>query len=137
LHYVASGDRFNSNFTLASKKEITALLIANGADVNAKRVSGSTPLHNAANNVYKEVVELLIDNGADVNAKDMNGMTPLHVAAYGGAREHFELLIAKGADVNAIIKLGHFESRTPLDFCHSPKQHYKHRPPPQTRRQDS
>ena len=55
--------------------------------------------------------------GADVNAKNMNGMTPLHVAAYGGAREHFELLIAKGADVNAIIKLGHFEGRTPLDFA--------------------
>jgi cytohesin len=107
LHFEANGGH----------KEIVEILITEGADVNAKGGTGDTPLHNAVNNVYKDVVELLIAKGADVNAKNMNGMTPLHVAAYGGAREHFELLIAKGADVNAIIKLGHFEGRTPLDFA--------------------
>ena len=40
----------------------------------------------------------------------------MHSAAYGGNKEVVELLIAKGADVNAIIKLGHFEGRTPLDM---------------------
>ena len=62
-------------------KEIVELLIAEGADVNAKRNTGVTPLHHAAWNGHKEVAELLIANGADVNAKieggSHKGNTPL------------------------------------------------------------
>ena len=83
------------------RKEITELLIANGANVNAKRDDGETPLHQAADNGHKEVVELLIAKGADVSAKTDNRVTPLHSAADGGQKEIVELLIAKGADVNA------------------------------------
>ena len=57
-------------------KEIAELLIAEGADVNAKNVDGWTPLHSAAAG-RKEIAELLIANGADVNAKDDKGRTPL------------------------------------------------------------
>jgi ankyrin repeat protein len=73
--------------------------LANGADVNAKDVSGGTPLHYAAYS-HKEVAEMLIANGADVNATDNGGDTPLHSAARGH-KEIVELLIANGADVNA------------------------------------
>ena len=62
-------------------KEIVELVIAEGADVNAKRNTGVTPLHHAAWNGHKEVAELLIANGADVNAKieggSHKGNTPL------------------------------------------------------------
>jgi len=89
-------------------KEIVALLIANGADVNA--MGGeypTTPLHAAASSGQKEIAELLIANGADVNAKQsMTESTPLHDAASGGIyresrKEIIELLIQKGSDVNA------------------------------------
>ena len=62
-------------------KEIVELLIAEGADVNAKRNTGVTPLHHAAWKSHKEVAELLIAKGADVNAKigggSHKGNTPL------------------------------------------------------------
>ena len=62
-------------------KEIAELLIANGADVNAKNGDSHTPLHQAFKTQYnKELIELLIANGADVNAKDDRGRTPLDYA---------------------------------------------------------
>ena len=92
------------------RKEITELLIANGADVNAKRDDGETPLHQAASKGRKKIIELLITKGADVSAKSDRGWTPLHQAADNGHKEVVELLIDKGADVNAMSDIG----RTPL-----------------------
>jgi hypothetical protein len=58
-------------------KEVAALLIAKGADVNAKDDTGMTPLNYAAIGGHTEVTELLIAKGADVNAKAADGVTPL------------------------------------------------------------
>jgi hypothetical protein len=100
-------------------KDMAALLLANGADVNTRNdFYGSTPLHGAANDIghevavggRKEVAELLLAHGADVNAKDSNGWTPLHVAAHWHNRDVAEVLLANGADVNAKTKDG----QTPL-----------------------
>ena len=79
-------------------KEIAELLIAEGADVNAKddKIVGY-PLHFAAAFGHKEIAEMLIANGADVNAKI----------------EITELFIALGAGVNA----KDVDGETPLDWA--------------------
>ena len=59
------------------------MLIAKGAEVNAKTESGWTPLHWAARNSAAEVAKLLIAKGAEVNAKSEGGRTPF---ALGGAQ---------------------------------------------------
>jgi len=61
--------------------------IADGANVNAKKEDGQTPLHSAVvaalDSGDNKVIELLIENGADVNAKIVSGrhqgMTPLDI----------------------------------------------------------
>ena len=92
-------------------KEVVELLIANGADVNAKGVDEWTPLHGVVDYGNEEIVALLIAEGADVNAKDKYESTPLHIAATMSRKEIIKLLIAKGADMNA----KNDEGRTPLD----------------------
>ena len=62
------------------QSQVAELLIAEGADVNAKNVVGQTPLHLAAGASHKEIIELLIAAGAEVNAKTKRGETPLDLA---------------------------------------------------------
>jgi ankyrin repeat protein len=93
--------------------EIAKLLIAKGADVDAKvEEEGMTPLILAVAEGYKKIIELLIANGADVNAQSEMG-TPLHLATNFGRNEIAKLLITKSADVNAMDDDG----KTPLDLA--------------------
>ena len=56
------------------------VLLAAGADANAKARGGWTPLHMAARDGYSEFVSALVAAGADVNAVNNNGETPQDVA---------------------------------------------------------
>jgi len=90
------------------QKEIVELLIAEGADVNAKSDSGSTPLHDAAINGRKEVAELLIANGADVNAIIVSGRnqgkTPLDMTIRLRRTETADLLRKHGGKTGEELK---------------------------------
>jgi ankyrin repeat protein len=78
-------------------KEITELLIAEGADVNAQdNDAGWAPLHAAARKGLKEVVEPLIAAGADVNAKNDGGETPLDWAIRSNHTKTADLLRKHG-----------------------------------------
>ena len=112
-------------------KEIVELLIANGADVNAKDRTNSTPLMVAASKGHKEICALLIAKGAFLNEKTEFGFSPLDYseinkrtstakllrkhggkhgsiigAASPGEIETVKEFLALGADVNAMNWIG-------------------------------
>jgi cytohesin len=86
---------------IKGQTDIADLLIAKGANVDARDKSGATPLHQAALKGNLAFATLLLQHGADVNARDGDGATPLHNAALSGRRELAALLLDKGADREA------------------------------------
>lgn len=66
---------------------IGALLLAAGADPNAKQQGGFVPLHAAAQNGDAALVRALLDHGADRKAVDDDGRTPAALAELKGFNE--------------------------------------------------
>ena len=93
--------------SVQGNKKIAELLVAEGADVNARDRLSDRPLHNAVTYEYKGFVEFLISKGADVNAKNAAKHTPLHIVE---EKDIAEILILNGADLNAKDVIGY----TPL-----------------------
>jgi ankyrin repeat protein len=62
---------------------IAAVLIAAGAEVNARQQGGFTPLHTTAHSGLLELTRLLLLNGADPTLANDAGQTPAAIA-----REH-------------------------------------------------
>lgn len=87
-------------------EEMVDLLIANGADVNARDSDYDTPLIKAAQGGSEAIIMALVKAGADVNAADMSGKTPLHHLMMSGDMETVTLLINSGANVNAADNSG-------------------------------
>ncbi len=81
--------------------EITTLLIAAGADVDALGVGSQKkahPLHIAARVNGVAVAKALLEHGAKVDSRDSQGRTPLIVAASSGQTEIADFLLKAGAD---------------------------------------
>jgi uncharacterized protein len=98
--------------TFAGNKEITEMLIKNGANVNFQDAYGIAPIHGASRTNQIEVIKLLLDNKADINLPTTTGKeTPLHYAARFNNPDVVKLLIEKGAAKDAKDASGN----TPLD----------------------
>jgi ankyrin repeat protein/beta-lactamase regulating signal transducer with metallopeptidase domain len=92
--------------------DVLELLLAHGADPDAKENSDWSLLHYA---VYEDInlVRMLLDRGANPNVIDAGGKSPLHWAAREGRLPQVELLIAQGADPH----VKDYEGRTPLSLA--------------------
>lgn len=118
---VECDDSGNPNSSCA---DIVGLLVARGADVNAKDKYGFTALIAATRwgsgeAEVRRVAEIIITAGADVNAKTPgggwgpagdDGMTALSEAARQGFTSVVDLLVRNGEDLN----LAFADGRTPL-----------------------
>ncbi len=60
---------------------LITLLLAAGADVNARNAYGQPPLHLAAFYGYEQIVDQLLAAGADLRARNANGLFAAQMAA--------------------------------------------------------
>jgi len=74
--------------------EIARLLVAAGADVNARQQGGYTPLHSVAANGRLALAELLVAAGAEPGATNDAGQTPSDLARQAGHVDVAEALLS-------------------------------------------
>ncbi|KAI1660844.1 ankyrin [Daldinia decipiens] len=100
-------------------------LVETGVDVNARDLSGTTPLAVAAKEGLYLVVECLLDAGAVVDARDSRGMTPLmRACTLVGDLNHLlptiRLLLQRGASTTDV----EYSGQTALEIlCRSGQKH--------------
>lgn len=86
-------------------QRITALLIANGADVNQANDAHVAPLHVAAAGGFADCLRELLKAGASRRTKDSKGMTALQWARNSGHRAASKLL--SGDFSHSLVNLRH------------------------------
>ena len=97
------------------RKDVVALLLGKGADLEIPNGQGRTALIAAADQGYAEVVRLLLRGGARPDPRDFQGRTALHVAGWQGHGEAVKALLEGGADPGIRDALGN----TPLAIAAS------------------
>jgi TPR repeat protein len=86
--------------------EICKMLVAYGAEINAKDAEGYTVLHLATTNDNSQLMDFFIKKGADIHVRLKPGVrgagaTPLHFSARYGCADCVKFLLNKGADINS------------------------------------
>jgi len=82
-------------------------LLINGADPNARRITGASPLYFAVSYHHTHIVEHLLNKyKAFVDLSTFDGSTPLHVACEHGFNDIVQLLINSEANINAKMNDG-------------------------------
>jgi len=118
--------------------DIIELFLANGANINDKNSTGSTPLHIlvCTNNIFASfyldgpnyssrdtdtlisLLKLLLKKGASINAQDDNGDTPLHLAVETQHEEVILVLLSNNCDTSLVNKA----NQTPLALAMTIRQ---------------
>jgi len=84
-------------------KQVTQLLLAQGANVNFRDPAGRTPLHIAAQGGRESLVKLLLQNKA-IDCLDLFGQSAAYLCIIGGHKESLKLMVQNSADLN--LKVG-------------------------------
>ncbi len=79
---------------------LVRLLLARGANPNARNHLGLTPLMMAATGGQGDIALMLLDQGAVIDEADESGHSPLMWAAFWGHTELVKKLLERGADPN-------------------------------------
>ena len=109
FHWIYSGDTALHLAAAGHRVEITRLLLASGANPNARaNHRASSPLHYASDGYViapawdsrKQVATIgcLVDAGATINLQDKNGATPLHRAVRTRCAAAVRFLLGAGSD---------------------------------------
>ena len=94
LHNTANGAFTNETQYVAVAK----VLLAHGADVNARMRGRQTPLHRAAIGGHPQILRVLLDAGADPAIRDDAGQTALDLAVEGKHADCADLLRGQRRD---------------------------------------
>jgi ankyrin repeat protein len=90
-----SNDKGMAPIHYAGSREMMELLLAHGADINARTTDGMTLLHFQATHASAALIQFLLDHGADPNAKTQANQTPWAIAVEQGNREAAEILFRR------------------------------------------
>lgn len=90
----------------AGNREVCAMFVQAGFDVDMRDARAWTPLMIAAFHGREQLALMLLDYGADIFAKDRGGYTPLHWAAFSGYPVVVNLLLERGVPANVLSNAG-------------------------------
>lgn len=92
--------------TQLNRVEMAKVLIANGADVNARDAKQDTPYLFAGAEGRNEILSMTLEHGADLKSTNRYGGTALIPAAEKGHLETVKILLKTKIDVNHVNRLG-------------------------------
>ena len=113
LHPEFSGATILHRFVAEGNLEGAKLVLARGADVNARTDEGWTALHVAAMEGSLEIAKFLVEKGAKLDTPADLDWTPLHTASFLQKESIVHYLLEKGASPNSKDEAGN----TPLHLA--------------------